>query len=72
MVLDEIVHNSIVSINLGRGSIDGKVSAIGTLANNVWPTVDKEGMDMSIKTVLPANDMRTCERMPWYFVGWPS
>ena len=46
MVLDEIVHNSVVSVGTVGGGRDGKVSAIGASANNLGLTVDKDGMDM--------------------------
>ena len=45
MVLDVIVQKSAMSIDLGGGGKDGKVSVIGVLANNPGPIVDKEGMD---------------------------
>ena len=46
MVLDEIVHNSTVSVSMGGGNRDGKVSAIGASTNNHGPTIDEEGMHM--------------------------
>ena len=45
MVVDEIVHNSVVLVGVGGGGIYGKVFAIGASANNLGPTTDKEGME---------------------------
>ena len=45
MLLDVIVHKSIVSFGEGRGGKDGKVSPIGILENNIGPTTYMEVMD---------------------------
>ena len=45
MLLDEIVHNSTMSVSMGGGNRDGKVSAIGTSTKNTSPIVDNDGMD---------------------------
>ena len=46
MVLDEIVHNYVASVDMGGGGKYGKVSVIGASTNNPKPTADKELMDM--------------------------
>ena len=45
MVLDEIVHKSVVSFSMGGGGKYGKVYVIGTLKKNLGPNTDMEGMD---------------------------
>ena len=45
MVLDVIVHKSVVLLSVGGGGKDGKVSTMGVLRNNTEPTTDKEGID---------------------------
>ena len=46
MVLDERVHRSIVSLDVGGGGKYGKEVVMEVSAKNMGPTADKEGMAM--------------------------
>ena len=44
--MDVILHKSTMTVGVGGGGKDGKVSIIGVLENKLGITLDKEGMEM--------------------------
>ena len=67
MVPDVIVHKSNMSVDIGGGGKDKKVSVIGVLENKPEPTIDKEGMDVMSMEVSMVG--RTCSSVFGPFVS---